>query len=218
MKKTFMVIGLGRFGSSVARTLNKMNCDVLALDIDEESVSAISNEVRHCVIADSTKYQVLKELDVQSIDHIVVAIGNNLQASILTIMNLKRLGVKNITVRADEEGHCEVYRALGANDIIIPEESASISLSNQIISDSILDYYPVSNDYALVKVNIGRDFTENLIELDLRNKYEINIVGLINKKNEFFIPKGTDKLKKGDIAVVVGTKHKINKLDEFLNE
>ena len=218
MKKTFLVIGLGRFGASIARTLNKMNCDVLALDIDEESVSAISNEVRHCVIADATKYQVLKELDVQSIDHVVIAIGNNLQATILTIMNLKRLGVKNITVRADEEGHCEVYRALGANDVIIPEETASISLSNQIISDSILDYYPLSDDYAIVKLNISKDFNQNLIELDLRNKYGINIVGLINQKNDFFIPKGTDKLKKGDIAVVVGTKQKIFRLDEFLNE
>ena len=218
MKKTFLVIGLGRFGASIARTLNKMNCDVLAIDIDEESVSAISNEVRHCVIADATKYQVLKELDVQSIDHVVIAIGNNLQATILTIMNLKRLGVKNITVRADEEGHCEVYRALGANDVIIPEETASISLSNQIVSDSILDYYPLSDDYAIVKLNISKDFNQNLIELDLRNKYGINIVGLINQKNDFFIPKGTDKLKKGDIAVVVGTKQKIFRLDEFLNE
>jgi len=218
MKKTFLVIGLGRFGASIARSLNKMNCDVLAIDIDEESVSAISNEVRHCVIADATKYQVLKELDVQSIDHVVIAIGNNLQATILTIMNLKRLGVKNITVRADEEGHCEVYRALGANDVIIPEETASISLSNQIVSDSILDYYPLSDDYAIVKLNISKDFNQNLIELDLRNKYGINIVGLINQKNDFFIPKGTDKLKKGDIAVVVGTKQKIFRLDEFLNE
>ncbi len=218
MKKTFLVIGLGRFGASIARSLNKMNCDVLAIDIDEESVSAISNEVRHCVIADATKYQVLKELDVQSIDHVVIAIGNNLQATILTIMNLKRLGVKNITVRADEEGHCEVYKALGANDVIIPEETASISLSNQIVSDSILDYYPLSDDYAIVKLNISKDFNQNLIELDLRNKYGINIVGLINQKNDFFIPKGTDKLKKGDIAVVVGTKQKIFRLDEFLNE
>ena len=218
MKKTFLVIGLGRFGASIARSLNKMNCDVLAIDIDEESVSAISNEVRHCVIADATKYQVLKELDVHSIDHVVIAIGNNLQATILTIMNLKRLGVKNITVRADEEGHCEVYKALGANDVIIPEETASISLSNQIVSDSILDYYPLSDDYAIVKLNISKDFNQNLIELDLRNKYGINIVGLINQKNDFFIPKGTDKLKKGDIAVVVGTKQKIFRLDEFLNE
>ncbi|MBR6071826.1 MAG: TrkA family potassium uptake protein [Acholeplasmatales bacterium] len=217
MKKTFMVIGLGRFGSNVAKTLVRMNCDVLALDINEDSVSAISNEVRHCVIADATKLNVLKELGAETIDHVVIAIGNNLQASILTIMNLKRLGVKNITVRADEEGHCEVYKALGATDIIIPEESAAVSLSNQIISDTILDYYEVAGDYAMVKMEVGKDFTENLIELNVRNRFDINIVGVINN-NEFFIPRGTDCLKKKEIVVVVGTKQRIKKFDEFLND
>lgn len=218
MKKTFLVIGLGRFGSNIARNLVKMNCDVLAIDINEEQVSAISNEVRHCVIADSTKFQVLKELDAANIDHVVVAIGNNLQASILTIMNLKRLGAKNITVRADEEGHKEVYKALGATDIIIPEESAAISLSNQIISDTFLDYYNVTSDYAMVKVIVGKDFNENLIELNIRNKYDVNIVGIIKKDGEFAIPHGTDILKKNDVVVVVGTKQKIRKFDEFLND
>ena len=135
MKKTFMVIGLGRFGSYIAKTLVSMNCDVLAVDISEDSVQAISSYVPHCVIADSTKEAVLKELDAASIDHVVVAIGNNLQASILTVVNLKHLGVKRITVRADEEGHKEVYKTLGATEVIIPEESSAISLANQIISN-----------------------------------------------------------------------------------
>ena len=132
-------------------------------------------------------------------------------------MNLKRLGVKNITVRADEEGHCEVYKALGATDIIIPEESAAVSLSNQIISDTILDYYEVAGDYAMVKMEVGKDFTENLIELNVRNRFDINIVGVIIN-NEFFIPRGTDCLKKKEIVVVVGTKQRIKKFDEFLND
>ena len=218
MKKSFIVIGLGRFGSNIAKTLIENNCDVLAVDISEESVKRVSSFVPHCVIADATKEQVLVELGAKSIDHAVVAIGNNLQASILTIMNLKHLGVPRITVRADEEGHKEVYRTLGATEVIIPEESAAISLGNQIISDSILDYYTVSRSYAMVKVNIGRDFKENLIELDLRNSYGINIVGIIKEDGEFFIPRGTDKLIKGEVAVVVGTKPKIKKFDDFLNE
>ncbi len=217
MKKTFMVIGLGRFGSNIAKNLVAMNCDVLAVDINEESVSAISGFVPHCVIADATKERVLEELGAKTIDHVVVAIGNNLQASILTIVNLRHLGVRNITVRADEESHKEVYLTLGASDVIIPEESAAVSLANQIVSDSILDYYEVSKGYALAKIIIGRDYEENLIELDLRNKYDINIVGLINEDGDFFIPRGTDKLQKGNIAVVVGTKQKIKKIDEFFN-
>ena len=217
MKKTFMVIGLGRFGSNIAKTLVAMNCDVLAVDINEESVSAIKSYVPHCVIADATKERVLEELGVKSIDHVVVAIGNNLQSSILTIVNLRHLGVRNITVRADEESHKEVYLTLGASDVIIPEETAAISLANQIVSDSILDYYEVSKGYAIAKIIISKNYEENLIELDLRNKYDINIVGLINEDGDFFIPRGTDKLQKGNIAVVVGTKQKIKKIDEFFN-
>ena len=218
MKKSFIVIGLGRFGSNVAKTLVSMNCDVLAVDIDEDSVSAISSYVPHCVIADATKEQVLFELGVKSIDHAVVAIGNNLQASILTVVNLKKMGVPRITVRADVEGHKEVYLTLGATEVIIPEESAAISLGNQIISDSILDYYEVAKNNAIVKVEVGREFKENLIQLDLRNNYDINIVGIVKENGEFVIPRGTDVLKKGEVIVVVGTKQKVKKFDDFLNE
>lgn len=218
MKKSFIVIGLGRFGSSVARALEAMNCDVLAVDIKEDSVSRIAMEVPHCLIADSTKLNVLKELGAGSIDHAVVCIGNNLQASILTIMNLRKLGVKRITVRADEEDHKEVYKMLGATEVIIPEEASAISLANQIISDTILDYYVVSEDYAIVKTSVGKEFAQKtLIELDIRNRFDVNIVGIIKNDGVFYIPRGTDALNPGDIVVVVGKKPKIRKFDSFLN-
>lgn len=217
MKKSFIVIGLGRFGSSVAKALESMNCDVLAIDRKEDAVSNIASEVPHCLIADSTKLNVLKELGAASIDHAVICIGNNLQASILTITNLRKLGVKKITVRADEEDHKEVYKLLGASDVIIPEEASAISLANQIISDTILDYYVVSEDYAIVKTSVGKAFEpKTLIELDVRNKFDVNIVGII-KNGEFYIPRGTDVLNPDDIAVVVGKRPKIRKFDSFLN-
>ncbi len=217
MKKSFIVIGLGRFGFSVAKSLEAMNCDVLAIDVNEEAVSRISSIVPHCLIADSTKINVLKELGASSIDHAVVCIGNNLQASILTILNLRKLGVKNITVRADEEDHKEVYKMLGATEVIIPEEASAISLANQIISDTILDYYVVADDYAIVQTKVGKNFEQkSLIELNVRNDFDVNIVGII-KNGQFYIPKGTDVLNIDDIVVVVGKKPKIRKFDSFLN-
>ncbi len=218
MKKSFIVIGLGRFGSSVARALEAMNCDVLAIDIVEDCVSKIASEVPHCLIADSTKINVLRDLGAASIDHAVVCIGNSLQASILTIMNLRKLGVKKITVRADEEDHKEVYKMLGATEVIIPEEASAISLANQIISDTILDYYVVSEDYAMVKTSVGKEFEQKtLVELDVRNRFDINIVGIIKSDGEFYIPRGTDTLNPGDVVVVVGKKPQIRKFDSFLN-
>lgn len=216
-KKNFLVIGLGRFGSMVAKTLESLKCDVLAVDNDEDIVSSISNCVSHCVIADSTKLKVLTDLNAASFDHAVVAIGNNLQASILTVLNLKKLGVKNITVRADNEDFKEVFENLGVTEVIIPEEVSAISLANQITSNSILDYYYISDEYGMYKVSVGQNFaSKSLIELDVRNIFDVNIVGII-RDDLFYIPKGTDVLNALDVVVVVGKKNKIKKFDLFLN-
>ena len=218
MKKTFMIIGLGRFGSCIAKELVQNKCDIIAIDKDEKSVRDISKYVNNCVIADATSLNVLTDLDASKVDHAVVAIGNNLQASILTIINLRKLGVKKVTVRADDLTYKEVFEALGATDVIVPEESSAISLANQIMSDSVLDYYGVSADYAMVKVVVGQQFVpKNLIELNLRALFDVNIVGII-RDNSFFIPKGTDTINPGDVVVVVGTSSKINKLDDFFNK
>ena len=218
MKKTFMIIGLGRFGSCIAKELVANKCDIIAIDKDEKSVREISKIVNNCVIADATSLNVLTDLDAAKVDHAVVAIGNNLQASILTIINLKKLGVKKITVRADDLTYKEVFEALGANDVIVPEESSAISLANQIMSDTVLEYYGVSADYAMVKVIVGNQFEpKNLIELNLRAVFDVNIVGII-REDSFFIPKGTDTINPKDVVVVVGTRMKISKLDDFFNK
>ena len=218
MKKSFIVIGLGRFGSSVARSLANLNCDILAMDISEDCVTEISRDIEHCVIADSTRISTLKELGVASIDHAVVAIGNDLEASILTTMNLKALGVKNITVRSDSESYREIYERLGATEVIIPEEASATSLANQIASDAILDYYTIDGDYAIVQIQVGPKFpSQTLIELNLRNKFDVNIVRIIHE-DKFYIPRGTDYLVASDIMVLVGTKQKIRKVDAFINQ
>lgn len=218
MKKSFIVIGLGRFGASVARTLAGLNCDILGVDISEDCVSEIVEDVEHCVIADSTKIATLKELGAASIDHAVVAIGNNLEASILTTMNLKALGVKNITVRSDSKAYTEMYERLGATEVIIPEEDSANSLANQIASDAILDYYQVDKNYVIVQIQVGKNFpAQSLIDLNLRNKFDVNIVGIIHE-DKFYIPRGTDYLMPEDIMVLVGTKQKIRKVDTFINQ
>ncbi len=217
MKKNFIVIGLGRFGTNVVKTLAKLKANVLAVDIKEENVSAISNVISECAIADTTKIEVLKKLNVEDIDHAVVAIGNNLQASVLTVLNLKNLGVKNITVRADEESHEDIYRMLGATEVIIPETASALSLANKIASKSILDYYELSGDFVMVKVSVGNRYQpKSLMELDLRNKYGVNIVGILTNEG-FNIPMATDKLYPGNVVVVVGTKQQIKKFEKYLN-
>lgn len=218
MKKSFIVIGLGRFGAAVARALSNLNCDILGMDISEDCVTDISRDIEHVIIADSTKLSTLKEIGAASIDHAVVAIGNNLESSILTTMNLKTLGVKNITVRSDSKDYTEIYKRLGATEVIVPEEASANSLANQIASDAILDYYSVDSNYAIVKIAVGPKFqARTLIDLDLRNNFDVNIVGIIHN-NEFYIPRGTDYIEASDIVVLVGTKQKIRKVDSFINQ
>ena len=215
MKKSFLVIGLGRFGSNVAKTLVSLNCDVLAVDINEEAVQAVSKVVgQHCIVADTSKASVINEIMGKNVvDHAVIGIGNNLQASILTIVNLKNIGVPKITVRADMEAHRELYMMVGAT-----EEASAISLANQIQSDSTLDYYNLSKDFAIVKISVGDNFkSKSLIELNIRNAFDVNIVGIIKNNGEFFIPRGTDLITPKDIVVAVGTRQKLKKFDGFLN-
>ena len=118
MKKTFLIIGLGRFGMAVIKTLSELNAEVIAIDVNEKAVEEASRYVEHCAICDSTRIKALEEIDASSYDHAVVAIGNNVQASILTVINLKELGLKKISVRADSEEYAKVLARLGADEVL----------------------------------------------------------------------------------------------------
>ena len=217
MKKTFLIIGLGRFGMAIIKTLSDLNAEVIAIDVDEKAVEAASKYVEHCAICDSTRIKALEEIDASSYDHAVVAIGNNVQASILTVINLKELGLKKISVRADSEEYAKVLARLGADEIIIPEVDAAVSFANQIISDTILEYHPIASDFSMAKISIENKFEEKtILDLDVRNKFDINIIG-ITRNNVFFPAKANDIIKQGDILTVFGKSSKINKFDRFLN-
>ncbi len=218
MKKSFAIIGLGRFGLGIVKTLSELKCDVLAIDVRRDSVEKAAEYNNHCVICDATKKANLKELGINNIDHAVVAIGNNLQSTILTTINLKELGVPHITVRVDEEEYISVMERLGATDVIIPEEASSISLANQIVSDNVLDYYKVKKEYSMMQIKVRKLFkARTLIDIDSRNKYNVNIVGII-RNEEFFIPKGTDEIRAEDILLIIGKTNNIIKFDNSIND
>lgn len=217
MKKSFIIIGLGRFGLGIVKTLSSLKADVMALDVDRERVTKASEYLEHCIICDATKLSNLRELGVSNIDHAVVAIGNNLQATLLTTINLKELGVKQITVRVDDVEYVSVMERIGATEVVVPEEASAHALANQIVSDNIVDYHKVEKDYGLIQIKISPHFNEtSLIDLNLRNSYDINVIGIIRDK-KFFIPKGQDFLKPLDIVIVIGKTDKITKFDRFVN-
>ncbi len=217
MKKSFAIIGLGRFGMGVVKTLSKSKCEIIAIDVDNNCVTEAARFVEHCVVTDATNVNNLRQLGVGHVDHAVVAIGNNLQATILATINLKELGVKRVTVRVDTPAHITVLERLGADEIIVPEEASAISLANHIISDNILDYYKVQGDFAVVKIKVKDGRTpKTLIDLNSRNKFDVSIVGIV-RDNNFFLPKGSDMVQGKDIVLVIGKNNNVLKFEEFLN-
>lgn len=216
-KKNFLIIGLGRFGLSVLKRLSAINDNIIAIDIDENRVNLASEYVQNCFICDCTKKRTLIDLGIENIDKVIVAIGNNLQASILVTMNLKELGVKNIIVRVDEDDYIDVMKRLGASEVIIPEEDSADNLAIRLMSDSFLDYYNINDEYGIVKLSSPSSFiSKSLIEIDARNKFNVNIIGII-RNDIFFMPKGNDNINGNDIILVLGKNSDINKFNEYLS-
>jgi trk system potassium uptake protein TrkA len=214
-KKSFAVIGLGRFGLSVAKTLYDMDYDVLAIDIDEELIQDNLQYVTHAVQADSTDEAALKELGIRNFDVVVVAIGQDIQASILTTLVLKELGVKYIVVKAQNERHGKVLYKIGADKVVFPERDMGVRVAYNLISPNILDFIELAQDYSIMEI-VAPEFTEGktLVELDIRARFGVSVMAIKSGNEINVAPRAEDRIKKGDILVVIGHNKDIRKLEE----
>ena len=151
-KKQFLIIGLGRFGSSIAKTIYELGHDVLAIDKDEEKVQEISDYVTHAVQMDSTDESILKTLGVTNFDVAVVTIGSNLQDSVMATLILKELGVKYIIAKANNELHAKVLTKIGADKVVLPERDMGTRVAHNLVSSNILDYIELSEEYSILEI------------------------------------------------------------------
>lgn len=217
MRKSFAVLGLGRFGLKLVEELSHFNADIIAIDVLEENVAKASEFVSSAFVADTTNESALKELGVGNVDHAVVAIGSNMQSTILTTIILKELGVNKITVRVDDDFFVKVIKKLGATDIISPQKIAGVRLANKIISDTFVDYFNISSEYCIVEISTKPNLVPlNIQEINPRNKFDVNLL-LIQRENHVFTPKGTDNIMPNDLLYIFGTRDKISKFDNFVN-
>ena len=207
VKKEFAVIGLGRFGGSICRTLAEQGMEVMAIDINEDRVNDYSMIASHAVVGDSTDEKVLKELGIRNFDHVVVAIGDNIQASILTTIILKEHGVQNITVKAQNDYHEKVLVKIGADHVVHPERD--------MISNSVLDYLELSDEHSIVEIVASEKIDgHSILNLDIRAKYGINIVA-IKRKNEIIVsPQANEIINEKDILIVIGADVDINRFEK----
>ncbi|WP_281889329.1 TrkA family potassium uptake protein [Paenibacillus sp. YYML68] len=211
MKRSqYAVIGLGRFGSSLAKELIKLGYQVLGIDKDEEAVEEMSSVLTHVVAADSTDEDVIRSLGLRNFDSVVVAIGDDIQASILTTILLKDVGVKNVVGKALSELHGKVLQKIGADRVIFPERDMGIRVAHQLVSPNLLDYIELSKDYTIAELTVPSCLDgRSLKDLDTRALYGCSVVAINKKKGVIIAPTATDMVEEGDIMVIIGTNDEI---------
>ncbi|QDR80887.1 potassium channel family protein [Sporomusa termitida] len=214
--KQFAVIGLGRFGTSVATTLYTLGYEVLAIDADEDRIQKFSEEVTHVVQADTTDENSLKALGIRNFDVVVVAIGEDVQANVLTTLLLKDLGVKHIVAKARNELHGKMLSKIGADRVVYPERDMGQRVAHNLVSTNVLEYIELSPDLSIVEITAPKTLIgQSLAQANLRAKYEVNVVA-IKRGAELIVPPQPDEnIKPGDIIIFVGQTKGIQKLEEM---
>jgi len=203
--KSYIIVGLGRFGTQVAKKLYELGCEVLAIDTSAGKVQRVSNDVTHAVVGDARDKEVLKALGAKDFDCAVVAIGDSLADSVLATMNLKELGIPKVVCKASNETHRQVLKKLGADQVVIPEQENADRLAKSLASRNVLDYIELSDDYGIVEVPAPASWLEkSLIELNVRAKLGVNILA-VRRGGEITVSPSADfRILQGDILVVLG--------------
>ncbi|MHA6258554.1 potassium channel family protein [Sporosarcina sp. CAU 1771] len=215
MKKEFVVIGLGRFGGSIVRELVELDADVMAIDISADKVEDFASIATQAVTADTTDESVLRSLGIRNFEHVIVAIGDNIQASILTTLMLKEIGVKKVTVKAQNDYHEKVLRKIGADQVVHPERDMGIRIANNMVSNNILDYLELSDEYSIAEIKANEKITGfTLVELDIRAKYGVNIVAIKRGTHILVSPQAIETIEMDDILIVIGSDKDIHRFEK----
>ena len=215
MSKQILVIGAGRFGSSVAKTIYGLGHDVMVVDNDEALVQQISSEVTNAVKADAASEVCLKALDIKGFDAVVLAIGFDVQASIMAAILLIELGAKHIIAKAQTELHGKVLKKIGVNQVVFPERDTGQKLAHSLIAPTVIDLIELSDDYSVVEVMAPKEMVgKSLMELNIRARFGISIIALRrnNGSKTNISPVADDIIEIEDIIVAVGENKHLKKL------
>ena len=203
--KSYIVIGLGRFGSQAAKRLCELGCEVLAIDRNSELVQPISNQVTQAVVADARDKEVLRALGAKDFQCAIVAIGGDLADSVLATMNLKELGVPYIVCKASDETHRQVLLKLGADRVVIPEQEHADRLAKNLSSPNVLDYIELSEEYGIIEIPAPKAWVgKSLKELNVRAKLGVNIIAVEKGRRINVSPAADYRIEAEDVMVVLG--------------
>ena len=214
--KTYIVIGLGRFGTSVATRLYELGNEVLAIDENEEHIQRIANFVTHAVVGDARDEAVLKALGVRNYDYAIVSIGGDLSASILITLSLKELGVPAVICKASDEMHKKALEKVGADRVIIPEREMATKLAQSLASSNLLDFIELSPDFGIAEIAPPSNWTgKSIRELNVRAKFGVTVLSFKHGKELMVLPHADDQIEEGMSVVVLGTNEQIAKMQKL---
>ncbi len=216
MDKQFVVIGCGRFGSSVALKLTELGSEVMVVDNNEDTIQSISDKVIHAVQADATDENSINALGIRNFDVAIITIGSNIQSSILVTLMVKELGVKHIIAKAMNELHAKVLYRIGADRVVFPEREMGVRIAKNLVSSNILEYIELAPDYSIVEVvALDQWVGKSLIDLNMRANYGINVMAIKQGTEIDIAVYANTVIAEGDVLVVIGHNDDLKKIERL---
>ena len=213
MKKTYAVFGLGRYGIAVARELVENGMEVIAVDIDERIVNAAADELPICKCADITNMDVIRQLGISNVDVVVIAMANNLEASVMAVTLCKEIGVETVLAKCGNEMHQKILTRVGADKVVFPENESGIRLAKNLLSSGFVDMVSLAKNVSMIELDIKPEWVgKNLIELNPRKRYSINVVALRKEDQVSVDIDPYAALRDGDKLIVIANTEKLAKL------
>lgn len=216
--KTFAVIGMGRFGISVAKKLAELGCEVIAVDSDGDKVNEVADYVTKAAQLDAKNEELLRNIGIKNCECAIVAIGDNVMDCVFITLTLKEMGVKKVVCKARDAQHETVLRKVGADMVIIPEQEAGEKIASRLVSRQFIDILRISDEYSIEDMRVPEKWVgKSLSDLSVRKKYGVNIVAIKNSLNTNDVnitPEPEYRFNDTDIVVLVGRTRDINKLNK----
>ncbi|MFT9213759.1 potassium channel family protein [Liquorilactobacillus ghanensis] len=218
-KQTFAIIGLGRFGSSVCKTLVDGGAEVLVIDRSETKINNYKKIATQAIIADAQDENALKSIGIRNFDHVVVAIGEDIQASILVSMMVKEMGVKHVTAKAQNKYHARVLEKLGVDKVVRPEREMGKRIGKSLLSKNMLDYLNLSPNIQVAEIKVTEPALadKDLAKLRFRNHYHLNIIAIKRDDDIIISPRADQELKLNDSLLVVGQTADVDRFSQSMN-
>lgn len=222
-RKQFGVIGLGRFGSAMATTLAESGHDVIGVDGDEDKVHQLADVITHAIQLDATDAKALRAAGIQDVDVAIVSIGENIESSLLVVMQLRELGIETIVAKAVTPLHGRILEKLGVSRVIFPEREMAIRIAHSLVMPNVIDYIELSRDFSIVELPAPEAFVgRTLKQLELRPRYGLMLIAVKRRPSGSdavvtnIAPSADEPIRQGDVLALLGPNDRLNQLDQLL--